>query len=271
MKKDKFLYIGIFISVALHLLLYRGVLSINHSRKIRLRFEKSNLIEFEVKKPEPKPEQKPLEKPEPKPKPKLKPKPKPKPKKVKAVKEKVQQAPISHVRKESDTKEVQTDVKPVFGVTKKTVTGKGGSGIGVRVGNTLMKEQEKEYTPPEKVKDYAAGKKIEERKYDKNIKKFSPVPVFEISKMPAVKKRVTPEYPEELRDEELDGKVILRLGIDREGKVKTAKVVRSDHKLFAKAAVKAIKKWHFTPARLANGEKVDCEINFTVTFELEEF
>ena len=191
------------------------------------------------------------------------------------TKEKAQRAPVSHKRKQNPNEKIDPDVeiKPVFGVTKESVVKDGqGGGIGVRVGNTLMKEQEKEYTPPEKVKDYFAGDKVEERKIDKNIKKFTkfePVEIYKIATMPLKKNEVKPIYPEALREEEIEGDVFLKVGIDKKGKVRSVKVISSDHELFTKAAVKAMKKTTFVPAKLTNGETTDSVVDIPVSFILD--
>ncbi len=275
-RDDKFLAIGIALSFLLHGAFFLFMKKVEES-PVRRAFKHSQVITFEVKtekKPQPKPEPKKIVK---KVKPKPKPKPKPEPKKVYRVKKvakfrkkTVNEAPVSHVRKKPDGKVQDTDVKPVFGVTKKSVVAGKGSGIGVRVGNTLMKEQEKEYTPPEKVKDYYAGNKLKESKIDPNIKKFTtaPVPSFELSSLPVYKSRVKPEYPEELLDEELEGEVLLTVLINEKGRVISVKVKRSDHALFSKAAKKAMKKTRFKPGMI-DGKAVATSIDIPVKFVMD--
>lgn len=138
--------------------------------------------------------------------------------------------PMSHKRtlkKQADTVET---VKPVFGVSHQTVAADKNAGMAMRVGNTLQKEQEAGYVPPDQVKDYET------------------VPLFELTTLPEFRKRVAPVYPESLRQSEREGEAALSVVIDASGKVMRVMVLRSDHRLFAEAAVAAVKKSLFTPA-----------------------
>jgi TonB family protein len=160
--------------------------------------------------------------------------------------------PNSHNKTLTEKPAKAENAKPVFGVTKQTVMNAKGAGMGVRTGNTLMKEQEEEYTPPEKIKEYDT------------------VPVFELTTMPVFKKRVKPEYPSTLKEEELEGEVKLSITIDEKGMVREVTVIRADHILFAQAAVKAIKASIFEPAT-KNKEPVSTIVDDVVyTFVLDE-
>lgn len=198
--------------------------------------------------PKPVPKPKPAPQPEPIPKPKpaleLAPKPEQQPKadssEIKEITELVQTAhksalPPSHKR-QADA-EQQAGVNPVFGVTGISVSKAGGSGFAVRVGNTLMKEQEAGITPAEEVQDYIT------------------VPAFDVSSLPVFISRIRPEYPEALKTQELEGEVLISATIDAKGQVAAVTVIRSDHPLFTEAAVSAIKRSRFKPATL-NGQPV---------------
>lgn len=248
MNKRGFLSFGIFVSAFIHISL---IASLFHLSRIEIKtkqFEKSNFVQIQIKKPE----QKPAPKPEP---PQF-------PKKVETKKI----PPVSHIRKEAE--KTEEEVKPVFGVTKKTVEDKAGEGIGVRVGNTLMKEMEKEYTPPENVKDYASGSKLEERDTKEDTNKFSPVPSTKLAIMPVVINPAKPTYPKALEEEEIEGEVILELSISKTGAVVNIKVIESDNKLFAEAAIKTVSKYKFKPGKTKDGTPVDAVIEFTISFEM---
>lgn len=162
--------------------------------------------------------------------------------------------PISHKQSLTEKPIKSENVKPVFGVTKQTVMNAKVAGMGVRIGNTLMKEQEEVYTPPEMVKEYIAAA----------------VPVFELTTMPVFKKKVKPEYPEELKEEEREGEVALSVTINEKGLVTEVTVIRADHILFAEAAVKAIKASIFEPAT-KNNEPVSTILDDLVyTFVLDK-
>lgn len=171
-------------------------------------------------------------------------------------KTKVNPVPVSHKRVEKKEIVKPEEIKPVFGVTQKTVEVEKipavKTGIGIRVGNTLMKEQEVEYTPPEKVKSYET------------------IPVFDLTILPKFKVRVVPEYPELLKEMEVEGEVFLSASIDDKGVVTEVRIIRSEHELFSIAAKKALLASSFVPASV-NGEPVGTILDDLVyTFVLDE-
>jgi len=244
---NRFLVIGVAVSAIIHAAVIEMVFLVNRSEAVRRLYEKSAIIPFSVPKPPPVPESPPPS-PPPNPKPKPKPPDSPRP------------APNSDRPAEPSREEV----KEVFGVTRETVVDNPASGIGVRVGNTLAKEMEKEYTPPEEVKQLPppAEKRPEPPR-------FSPTPLFKISKMPEVKTKIRPVYPPALRKEEVEGEVLLKVALDRTGAIVKVVVVSSDHPLFSEAALTAVKEWKFSPALLADGTPTDIVIEVPVIFQLE--
>lgn len=243
MKKTGFLRIGIIVSAFIHIFLAASIFEVSKIDITDDDYQKSRFVIVEIVKPEPPP-----------------PPPPPPQKKI----EKKIPPPVSHIKKEVQQVE---EVKPVFGVTKKTVDDTQTEGIGVRVGNTLMKEMEKEYTPPDQVKDYASGSKLEERKKEEGPK-FTPVPNTELAIMPRAINPAKPKYPEKLEEEEIEGEVILELSISKEGKVISIKVIDSDHKLFTESALATVKKYKFSPGKTKDGTPVDAVIEFTIQFEM---
>ncbi len=245
MKRTGFLRIGIIVSAFIHIFLAASIFEVSRIEITDDEYRKSRFVIVQIAKPETPP-----------------PPPPPPPPQKKIEKKPV--PPVSHIKKEAEQVE---EVKPVFGVTKKTVDETQTEGIGVRVGNTLMKEMEEEYTPPDQVKDYASGSKLEERKKDEGPK-FTPVPNTELAIMPKAINPAKPKYPEKLEEEEIEGEVILELSISKEGKVINIKVIDSDHKLFTEAALAAAKNYRFTPGKTKDGTPVDAVIEFTITFEM---
>ncbi|MFO7734798.1 MAG: energy transducer TonB, partial [bacterium] len=106
-------------------------------------------------------------------------------------------------------------------------------------------------------------KKIQE------TRKYNPVPAYKLGKMPRFKKRVTPEYPPALKEEGVEGQVIMKIGIDLNGKIKSIEILEADHPLFIKYAVSAMKKTEFFPAELEDGSPVDTKVEIPIKFELE--
>lgn len=77
-----------------------------------------------------------------------------------------------------------------------------------------------------------------------------------------------PVYPKNLRERDIEGKVILKLLIDKEGKVQEIQIFESSgYKMFDQIAIKAVRQWRFKPARKGNqqrGSWVLIPINFQI-------
>jgi TonB family protein len=78
--------------------------------------------------------------------------------------------------------------------------------------------------------------------------------------------RVQPEYPETARNEHLQGSVRLHAIIARDGSISRLVVLRGYCSL-AKAAVKAVGQWRYSPT-LLNGEPVEVDTTIDVIFSL---
>lgn len=81
-------------------------------------------------------------------------------------------------------------------------------------------------------------------------------------------RRVAPVYPPLARQARIQGTVILRVIIDKEGNVSSLQLV-SGHPMLAPAAIEAVKKWKYTPYE-QNGETVAVETNVQVNFKLTD-
>jgi TonB family protein len=77
-----------------------------------------------------------------------------------------------------------------------------------------------------------------------------------------------PTYPKNLRERDIEGKVILKIFIDKEGKVQEIQIFESSgYKMFDQIAIKAVRQWRFKPARKGNqqrGSWVLIPINFQI-------
>lgn len=74
-------------------------------------------------------------------------------------------------------------------------------------------------------------------------------------------KRVVPVYPVEAKKAGIQGMVVLRVTIEKDGSVSNLKVVRGNPEL-AKAALDAVRQWRYAPSEKALITEVD--INFTL-------
>jgi protein TonB len=143
--------------------------------------------------------------------------------------------------------------KPVFGVTKDSVT-EGDSSMVVRVGNTLMQPQEKEFTDPSLVKPYAWSEAYQQSDLDRP---------------PKVLKMVKPEYPELAKRAGREGVVRLRFLVSKTGQVSNVKVLSAPEGLgFVETALAAVQQWRFeTPT--VKGRPVSAWIVQSIRFVLE--
>jgi periplasmic protein TonB len=146
---------------------------------------------------------------------------------------------------------------PVFGVTPESVT-QGESAVAVPVGNTLMT---KDRTPAKgPVAPLPAAP-------DPNA--FAPVEDNLIAQHAAVLSEVVADYPPEAKRLGIEGRVILRVAIDRKGNVRWTKVIRSAGHGMDEAAMQALAKSRFRPARTVDGRLVDQVITWKYDFQSE--
>lgn len=87
-------------------------------------------------------------------------------------------------------------------------------------------------------------------------------------KPPKLIKKVNPVYPEEAREEGIQGVVILEILTDKEGKVASIKILKSDSSLLNQAAVDAVKQWKYEPLIL-EGKPTPVIFTITVAFRLK--
>jgi protein TonB len=78
--------------------------------------------------------------------------------------------------------------------------------------------------------------------------------------------RVQPEYPQLARQARIQGTVVLRAIISRDGKIENLQVL-SGHPLLAPAAIEAVRQWRYRPY-LLNDQPVEVETRVTVNFTL---
>lgn len=79
-------------------------------------------------------------------------------------------------------------------------------------------------------------------------------------------RRVQPEYPALARQARIQGTVVLRAVINREGAIQDLQVI-SGHPLLVQAALDAVRQWRYRPYYL-NDQPVEVETQVTVNFSL---
>jgi len=78
--------------------------------------------------------------------------------------------------------------------------------------------------------------------------------------------RIQPNYPSIAKQARIQGEVLLRAMISRDGTIENLQVL-SGHPMLAHAAVEAVRQWRYRPYVL-NGEPVEVETEVTVKFVL---
>ena len=78
--------------------------------------------------------------------------------------------------------------------------------------------------------------------------------------------RVQPLYPPLSRQARIQGQVVIRAVISRNGMIENLQVL-SGHPMLVQAAIDAVKQWRYRPYFL-NGEPVEVETQVTVNFLL---
>jgi protein TonB len=77
-----------------------------------------------------------------------------------------------------------------------------------------------------------------------------------------------PQYPDSARREGKEGRVLLRVLVDEDGRTKAIEVNQSSgHDMLDRAATEAIKKWRFVPAR-AGGKPIETWVKVPIEFQL---
>ncbi|HHM23643.1 MAG TPA: energy transducer TonB, partial [Bacteroidetes bacterium] len=77
------------------------------------------------------------------------------------------------------------------------------------------------------------------------------------------------KYPEKAFENKTEGTVIVKALIDKRGKVKATRIVKSLSPECDKAAVKALKKSRWRPA-LKNGKPVTASVSIPIVFKLKK-
>ena len=86
---------------------------------------------------------------------------------------------------------------------------------------------------------------------------------------PELIERINPEYPEEAKEQEIQGLEILQAQIDTNGSVSNLKSIKTTHSLFSQSAMVAIKQWRYTPGMIS-GKPTPVPLTVLVNFILEK-
>lgn len=90
-----------------------------------------------------------------------------------------------------------------------------------------------------------------------------------VEKEPQIIRQVKPKYPELAQRAGIEGRVIVKIWVDKEGKPHKAIVLKSDAKIFDQAAINAAMQYRFTPAIMNHGP-VAVWVVIPFTFKLQQ-
>ena len=91
----------------------------------------------------------------------------------------------------------------------------------------------------------------------------------QVDQGPRVLRKVDPKYPEVARRAQKEGVVTLEFTVDVDGKATDIKVAEPKGFGFDEAAIEAIKRWRFTPAK-KDGENVPMRVRQRIRFNLDD-
>jgi TonB family protein len=94
-----------------------------------------------------------------------------------------------------------------------------------------------------------------------------PPPFRAVEKVPAVIRSQPPSYPAMAAKAGLEGRVIVSIWVDRQGKPRQVAIANSTNEAFNEAALEAARKYLFTPAYMTNGP-VSVWVSIAFTFRL---
>lgn len=145
-------------------------------------------------------------------------------------------------------------IRKVFGVNRQSLTreGIGESGEGFKQGNTLAKSPDQE-------------------KLTKDDPDFleAPAAEFLVSEMPRLISEYRVPYPSEAKNNNIEGTVIMDIYVDTEGHVRESILVSGPGYGLNEAALEAIKKFKFTPAKVGQNN-VNFRLRYSYRFVLEK-
>ena len=162
----------------------------------------------------------------------------------------------------------------VFGVTKYSLAKGPGASVAVRVGNTLMKEQEKTYTPPAKVRDLPEEQQASPpppptprpRPRPRKPKIYD---LRDVATKPAFAHRVAPRYTDAAQDAEVEGVVKVEVILNRQGQPIKVRVVKSLGHGLDEVVIRAVRASRFRPAQV-RGRPVPCRLIIPYRFRLDD-
>jgi protein TonB len=96
-----------------------------------------------------------------------------------------------------------------------------------------------------------------------------PLPVGQVANPPLLISRVVPEYPRPARQQGIEGLVVLEAILDLEGRIEDHIKILHSIPLLDEAAMRALRRWRFRPARDRDNRPVRVILEVPVRFVLK--
>ncbi|WP_093216007.1 MULTISPECIES: TonB family protein [unclassified Variovorax] len=93
----------------------------------------------------------------------------------------------------------------------------------------------------------------------------APAPVTQA----VLRKRMEPNYPKEMLEQDQPGEVVLSFAIGETGVPEDVRIERSTHPAFSKAVMAVVPYWRFDPARAADGRVVRTRVRVPLKFRTD--
>jgi TonB family protein len=262
--------LSVIVSVGIHVSLAVAMLAI--PRLTREKYETVDLSVVQQKKVEPKPEPEPEpEAPEPEPEPEPE---KPKIKKAPPKEKVAEEPPPPPPPEEQKAPEKVEEAPPVFDLGDNSFaegSGQGGSWKLQRSeGNTKLaavasraQKSVRDTKPIASPQGKPGGKGTSSE--------YRPIPLKDLSKRPEPKNGSVPvpAYPVEARRADIEGPVVMQVFLDKRGRVRRMRIIKSPSDILAEAAKRTMSEVLWTPALDKIGNPVDTVFVYTFRFVLD--
>jgi len=136
-----------------------------------------------------------------------------------------------------------------------------------KLSESLAKEKGQEIDISQLPQDFNLDQKVDikQKEAEPDIDEFIPVEKEPYIDLADLQRRIV--YPEMARKACIEGQVVVRVLVDKNGKPKKVVVQQSDSQMLNQAAIDAVMHSTFTPA-IQNGQPITCWVSIPIRFKL---
>ena len=96
-------------------------------------------------------------------------------------------------------------------------------------------------------------------------------PLSQVDTQPRLQRKVNPSYPYRAKRRGVEGRVVVKFLVDKQGRVSQVSLVRAEPEgVFEESALQAVRKWRFKPGK-KDGEPVPTWVSVPIRFELSSW